>query len=43
MMIMNCSYNERPNYTKKRYYFLMSLLGLSSLYRNALNLSLIHI
>ena len=36
MLIMNCEYNDRPNFTKKRYFWLMTLLGLSVVYRNGL-------
>ena len=36
MLIMNCNYNDRPNFAKKRYFFLMSMLGLGSLFRNSL-------
>lgn len=36
MLIMNCDYSERPNFAKKRYFTLMTLFGLGSLYRNSL-------
>ena len=36
MLIMNCKHSERPEYAKKRYFFIMSLFGVSWLYRNAL-------
>ena len=37
MLIMNCDYNERPNFVKKRYYFLASLLGCGAFIRNGLH------
>jgi len=36
MLIMNCNYNDRPDFAKKRYFTIMTLFGLSSLYRNSL-------
>ena len=30
---MNCNYNDRPSYAKKRYFFLMAMLGLGSKFR----------
>ena len=37
MLIMNCSYNDRPAFAKKRYFTIMAFLGLSSIYRNGLS------
>ncbi len=37
MLIMNCRYDERPNFVKKRYFWLMTMLGLSTVYRNGLS------
>ena len=33
MLIMNCDYEDRPNFAKKRYFILMAFLGMSSFYR----------
>lgn len=36
MLIMNCDYYERPNFVKKRYFLLASLLGCGAFLRNGL-------
>ena len=36
MLILNCDYYERPNFVKKRYYLLASLLGCGAFLRNGL-------
>ena len=36
ILVMNCSYSDRPAFAKKRFFILATLLGLSSVYRNGL-------
>ena len=36
MLIMNCDYYNRPNFIKKRYYLLASILGCGAFVRNGL-------
>ena len=40
MLIINCDINDRPDYLKKRYFMLMTMLGLGSIYRNKINAKL---